>query len=37
VLITTTGKPNVLEVYVYDRLRKGTWQDKVEAAMTASQ
>src|SRR4051794_29571742 len=36
ILVTSIGEPNVLQVYVYDRLRKETWQemkDKVEAAM----
>lgn len=36
ILINSIGKPTVLEVYIYDRLRKGTWpeiKDKVEAAM----
>lgn len=40
ILITSIGKPNVLEVLVYDRLRKRTWQDikeKVEAAMASAQ
>lgn len=36
ILISTIRKPNVLDVYVFDRLRKGAWpdiKDKIEAAM----
>ena len=38
-ILTTIHKAKVLEVYFYDRLRKGTWQemkDKVEAAINRS-
>ena len=34
--IISIGKPNLLQVYVYDKLRKGTWEEikkKLEAAM----
>jgi hypothetical protein len=40
IMIDAIGKPTVLEVYIYDRLRKGTWQemkDKVEAEMNRVQ
>lgn len=36
ILITSIGEPNVLKIYVYDRLRKGTWpgiKEKIEAAL----
>jgi len=32
------SEPNVLKVYVYDRLRRGTWEEiknKVESAMNS--
>ena len=34
------SEPNVLKVYVYDRLRRGTWEEiknKVESAMNSIQ
>jgi len=40
ILIASIGEPNVLKVYVYDRLRRGTWEEiknKVESAMNSIQ